>query len=158
MRFLSKSWKVPRFSRINYCSKARNTKLYKNSKNNSANELYQKFSSTDARGLVAFQAIAALNIYFGARLEPSKQALAEFLHNMSHQALNKDNGYIFIQFDRTADLIIELIFLLLDRNTRSVNVTNVINHNIKNELNSYQFRFDVPTKTKIEHEMDDILH
>ena len=157
MRFLSKSWKVPRFSRINYCSKARNTKLYKNSKNNSANELYQKFSSTDARGLVAFQAIAALNIYFGARLEPSKQALAEFLHNMSHQALNKDNGYIFIQFDRTADLIIELIFLLLDRNTRSVNVTNVINHNIKNELNSYQFRFDVPTKTKIEHEMDDIL-
>ena len=76
---------------------------------------------------------------------------------MSHQALNKDNGYIFIQFDRTADLIIELIFLLLDRNTRSVNVTNVINHNIKNELNSYQFRFDVPTKTKIEHEMDDIL-
>ena len=157
MRFLSKSWKVPRFSRINYCSKARKTKLYKNSKNNSANELYQKFSSTDARGLVAFQAIAALNIYFGARLEPSKQALAEFLHNMSHQALNKDNGYIFIQFDRTADLIIELIFLLLDRNTRSVNVTNVINHNIKNELNSYQFRFDVPTKTKIEHEMDDIL-
>ena len=47
--------------------------------------------------------------------------------------------------------------MLLDRNTRTVNVTNVINHNIKNELNSYQFRFDVPTKTKIEHEMDDIL-
>ena len=34
MRFLPKSWKVPKFSRINYCSKARNTKLYKDSKNN----------------------------------------------------------------------------------------------------------------------------
>ena len=83
--------------------------------------------------------------------------MAEFLHNMSHQVLNKDNDLIFIQFDRTADLIDELIFMLLDRNTRNVNVTNVINDNIKNELNNYQFTFDVPTETKIQDEMDDIL-
>ena len=83
--------------------------------------------------------------------------MAEFLHNMSHQVLNKDNDLIFIQFDRTADLINELIFMLLDRNTRNVNVTNIINDNIKNELNNYQFTFDVPTETKIQDEMDDIL-
>ena len=47
--------------------------------------------------------------------------------------------------------------MLLDRNTRNVNVTNVINDNIKNELNNYQFTFDVPTETKIQDEMDDIL-
>ena len=82
--------------------------------------------------------------------------MAEFLHNMSHQALNKDNDLTFIQFDRTADLINELIFMLLDRNTRSVNVTNVINYNIKNELDNYQFTFDVPIETKIQDEMDDI--
>ena len=76
---------------------------------------------------------------------------------MSHLALNKDNDLIFLQFDRTADLIIELIFMLLDRNTRSVNVTNIINDNIKNESNNYQFMFDVPTETKIQDEMDDIL-
>ena len=61
---------------------------------------------------------------------------------MWQQALNKDNDLIFIQFDRTAELIIEVLFMLLDRNTRSVNVTNVINDNIKNELNNYQFTFD----------------
>ena len=83
--------------------------------------------------------------------------MAEFLHNMSHQALNKDNDLIFIQFNRTTELIIELIFMLLDRNTRSVNVTNIINNNIKNELNNYQFTFGVPTETKIQDEMDDIL-
>ena len=115
-----------------------------------------KISSTDARGR-AVQAIAALNIYFVGRLETSKQALAEFLHNMSHQVLNKDNDLIFIEFDRTADLINELIFMLLDRNTRNVNVTNIINDNIKNELNNYQFTFDVPTETKIQDEMDNIL-
>ena len=96
----------------------------------SINELYQKFRSTDVRGLVAIQAVAALNIYFGGRLETSKQALAGFLHNMSHQVLNKDDDLIFVQFGRTADLIAELIFMLLDKNTRSVNVTKVINDNI----------------------------
>ena len=123
----------------------------------STNEPYQKFSSTDARGLVAIQAITALNIYFSRRLETSKQALAEFLHNMSHQALNKDNDLTFIQFGRTADLIIELILVLLDRNTRSVNVTNVINDNIKNELNNDRLTFDVPTETKTQDEMNKIL-
>ena len=69
----------------------------------STNKLHQKFSSTGARGLVAVQAVAALNIYFSGRLEISKQALAEFLHNMSHEALNKDNDLKFLQFDRTAN-------------------------------------------------------
>ena len=76
---------------------------------------------------------------------------------MSHQALNKDNDIIFIRFDRAADLIIEPIFMLLDRNTRRVNVTNVINDNIKNELINYRFTFDIPTETKIQDEMDGIL-
>ena len=47
--------------------------------------------------------------------------------------------------------------MVLDRNIRSINVTNVINDNMKNELNNYQFMFDVPTKTKIQDEMDNIL-
>ena len=133
------------------------TNFIKTQKIISTNELYQKFSTTNVRGLVVIQSIAALNIYFGGRLETSKQALAEFLHNMSHQALNKNNDLIVIQFDRTANLIIEVIFMLLDRNTRSVNVTKVINDNIKNELNNYRFTFDVPIETKNQDEMDDIL-
>ena len=47
---------------------------------------------------------------------------------MSHQALNKDNDNVFMQFNRTAELIIELIFVMLDRNNKSLNITNVINN------------------------------
>ena len=47
--------------------------------------------------------------------------------------------------------------MLLDRNTRGVNVNNVINDNIKNELNNYQLTFDVPTETKIQDEIYNIL-
>ena len=38
--------------------------------------------------------------------------------------------------------------MVLDRNIRSINVTNVTNDNMKNELNNYQFMFDVPTNLK----------
>ena len=52
---------------------------------------------------------------------------------MSHQALN----YIFIQFDRTAELITELISVLLDRNNKSLSIGNIMNNNINDEINKY---------------------
>ena len=55
----------------------------------STNQLFEKTSSSDARGLVSIQALAALNIYLGGNTEISRQALIEFLHNMSYQALNR---------------------------------------------------------------------
>ena len=98
----------------------------------STNQLFEKFSSSDVRGLVSIQALATLNIYLGGNAEISRQALTEFLHNMSHQALNKDNDNVFIQFDRTAELIIELISVLLDRKNKSLNIANIINNNVSN--------------------------
>ena len=76
---------------------------------------------------------------------------------MSHQALNKDNYNVFIQFDRTTKLITELIFALLDRNNKSLNIASVINDNINNEINDYRFNFDIPTEIGIQNDMEYIL-
>ena len=76
---------------------------------------------------------------------------------MSHQALNKDSNNIFIQFDRTAELIIELISVLLDRNNKSLNIANIINDNINDEVNDYWFTFDIPTEIEIQQDMEEIL-
>ena len=76
---------------------------------------------------------------------------------MSHQALNKDNDNVFIQFDRTAELIIELISVLLDRNNKSLNIANIINNNINDETNNYRFTFDVRTEIEIQLDMEEIL-
>ena len=76
---------------------------------------------------------------------------------MSHQALNKDNKNVFTQFDRTAELILELIFVMLDRGNKSLNIANVINDNTNNETNNYQFTFDNPTETDIQKNMEDVL-
>ena len=76
---------------------------------------------------------------------------------MSHQALNKDIDNIFKQFDRTAELIIKLISVLLDRNNKSLNIANIINNNINDETNNYRFTFDVRTETEIQLDMEEIL-
>ena len=76
---------------------------------------------------------------------------------MSHQTLNKDNYNVFMQFDRTVELINELIFMLPDRNNRSLNIANTINNNINNEINDYRFTFDIPTETETQKDMEDIL-
>ena len=76
---------------------------------------------------------------------------------MSYQALNKDNDNIFIQFDRTVELIIELISVFLDRNNKSLNIANIINNNINDETNNYRFTFDVRTEIEIQLDMEEIL-
>ena len=76
---------------------------------------------------------------------------------MSHQALNKDIDNIFKQFDRTAELIIKLISVLLDRNNKSLNIANIINNNTNDETNNYRFTFDVRTEIEIQLDMEEIL-
>ena len=118
--------------------------------------MYEKFSSKDTRGLVSIQALASLNIYYDESAEISRQVFTEFLHNMSHQALNKDNYNVFMQFDRKGKLTNELIFMLLDRNNKSLNIANAINNNVNIEINDYQFTFDIPTETETQKDMEDI--
>ena len=96
-------------------------------------------------------------MYYGGNTEMSRQALSEILHDMSHQTLKKNNYNAFMQFDRMTKLINELIFMLLDRNNRSLNIANAINNNINNEINDYQFTFDVSTETETQKDMEDIL-
>ena len=72
---------------------------------------------------------------------------------MPHQALKKENDNIFIQFDRTADLI----NAMLDRNNKILNIASIINDNIDDEINDYRFKFDIPTEIEIQKDMEDIL-
>ena len=76
---------------------------------------------------------------------------------MPHPALNKDKDNIFIQFDRTAEIIIELISVLLDRNNKSLNIANIINNNINDEINDYRFTFDILTEIEIQQNIEEIL-
>ena len=62
-------------------------------------DLYRIFAGTDAKALVSFQAITALNIHLGGDKNISKKAFNEFLRNLTFQALSKENNSIFMSYE-----------------------------------------------------------
>ena len=66
---------------------------------NSPSELHEKFNSENSRGIFCVYFLVALNIHLGDEKIISKNAMSEFYHNLSMQALSKSNGKIFINLD-----------------------------------------------------------
>ena len=65
----------------------------------SPSELCKRFNSGDARGLVYVHFLASLNVHLGGDEMISKNAMSEFFHNLSVQALSKSGDTIVIKFD-----------------------------------------------------------
>ena len=61
-------------------------------------KLHTSFRGTDAKGLVSFHALAALNIYFSGSQDVWKIALSEYLKNLIYQALSDENDNIYLSF------------------------------------------------------------
>ena len=76
-------------------------------------DLYQKFKATNAK--VSIQALAALNIYYGGNRAASKNALTEFLHNLTFQALSKENDDIYLSFGYIGQLVLNILESLLKK-------------------------------------------
>ena len=64
----------------------------------SPSDLYETFKDSNAYGLVLAQFLAALNIYFNGDKLLSKIVMTEFLHNLSLQALNRDDDIVQLKF------------------------------------------------------------
>ena len=71
--------------------------------------------------------------------------MSESLHNMSYQALNIENDEMFIKFNGIAQLINDINETLIERNNQSIQMSDVMNTNILNKINSCKFIFDVMT-------------
>ena len=123
----------------------------------SARDFYENFKATDAKALVSIQALAALNIHYGGNRQISKDALSEFLHNLTFQAFSKENDDILMQFDNIGNLVLETLQGLLNKDRETVEITKTMNDNIKKELNKTKFIFDVPTEMQIQTDMENIF-
>ena len=66
--------------------------------------LYEKFSSSEAYGLVSTQFLAALNIFTGGDRALSKNAVTEFFRNLSMQALNREDDTAQLSFTYLREL------------------------------------------------------
>ena len=67
-------------------------------------DLHENSNLTDAHGLVGVQFLAVLNVFLGSGNIISKNAMSEFFHNLSMQALNKMDNRVKLKFDAINDL------------------------------------------------------
>ena len=77
--------------------------------------LYKKFAGTDAKGLLSFHGLAALNIYFGGSQHASKTASSEFLTNLTDQTLSQENDDIFLSFDNAIYLVQSIVNAIINK-------------------------------------------
>ena len=73
----------------------------------SAIELFREFNCPDAGSLISIYALGDLNIYYGRSSQVSKDMLRKFLHNLTFQALTKENDEILIEFDKIANVLLK---------------------------------------------------
>ena len=76
-------------------------------------DLYEKFNSTDAHGLVCVQFLAALNVFLGGDKIILKNTVSEFFHDLSMQALNEMDNRVKAKFDAINDLNKNIYNLLI---------------------------------------------
>ena len=70
----------------------------------SPRSLYETYVGRDMQGVMSVQFLAAFHRFLGGNVVLSRNAINEFFHNLSWQALTNDNDSVKIKFDAIADL------------------------------------------------------
>ena len=89
-------------------------------------DIYEKFNSLRAEGLVSTQFLAAFNIFIGGNKTISKNAMSEFFHNLSMQALGRDDDRIDIKFGAIEELHKSIRKLLKDEVNQNISFIDFI--------------------------------
>ena len=117
--------------------------------------LYEKFRSTDALGLVTTQFLASLNAYFGRDINISKDAMTEFYHNLSMQTpLSVSNHSVQMNFASITNLVKNINILLQREILKFKKMKGADNKIIDNGINDYEFKL---IKTPLEEVEENIV-
>ena len=80
--------------------------------------------------------------------------MTEFLHNLSMQALNRENGNILLNFEMIADLVTSVISLLRQQNKKSIEINDINKAEVERQISdNYKFTFDLEPMEKIEQDI-----
>ena len=96
--------------------------------------LYRKYLSKDMRGLLGVQFLAVLNIFLGSGLSISKNAMGGLFHNLSYQALGKDNDKYKLEFTAITLLVKSIIYKLEQKTAENKFKPEETKREIQNQL------------------------
>ena len=84
--------------------------------------------------------------------------MTEFLHNMSMQALNRENDNILLDFENVANLVTSIIVLLKQQNKKSIQINDSNKVEVDKEISSnYQFNFDLDPMERIKEDINNMI-
>ena len=109
-------------------------------------DLYKKFSSTNAKALVSIQALAALNFYIGGDKDISREAMEEFLCNLTFQAFTNESDKVVIAFDKFGFLVIDLL-------EQFVKIEPKLYKNLDKTINQTDFDIEVAPEVEIKEDV-----
>ena len=75
--------------------------------------------------------------------------MTEFLHNLTFQALSKENDKVYLNFDNIGIWILDILECLAKEDQESINVAKTLIKNIKQELDKTQFELELPAELQI---------
>ena len=111
--------------------------------------LYQKFKAT-WKSISMNSSSCCVKYTSGGNRIVSKKALTEFLHNLTFQALSKENDKLYLNFDNIGILVLDILERLAKKHQQSINVAKILNENIKQELDKTQFEFELQIQEDLE--------
>lgn len=58
--------------------------------------------------------------------------------------MTKDNDDVLLEFDKVANLVIEIVEALMAKNESSIRIVEALNENIRNKIRGLAFNFEAP--------------
>ena len=113
----------------------------------SPRDLYESFVGRDMQHVVSVQFSVVFNRFLGGDKEISRNALSEFFHNLSWQALTNDNDSMQVKFEAATELVKNINHLLQQQIYENKRKTMEIGKKIVEQLNNKEKE---TVKTEIE--------
>lgn len=58
--------------------------------------------------------------------------------------MTKDNDDVLLEFDKVANLVMEIVEALMAKNESSIRIVEALNENIRNKIRGLAFNFEAP--------------
>ena len=116
-------------------------------------DLYRKFVETDAKALVSVQALAALDIHFGGDRTISKNAMKEFLTNLTFQALTNQNDDVLMSYENIGNLVIDLLENFIKFEQELFNESKILSEKLKEQINKTDYKLEIPPELEIQEDV-----
>ena len=116
-------------------------------------DLYKKFSSTNPKALVSIQALAPLNFYLGGGKDILREAMEEFLRNVTFQTLTNESDKVVIAFDKTVILVIDLLEQFVKIEQELYKDSEILGENLNETINQTDFDIEVAPKVEIKEDV-----